>query len=712
MEPTWDDVVHGIQSAMSRIHDPWKGNSRRTAPHATEQSATAQLYGSLPPTSVSQSEHSPSMSSTNTGYIQEGENTTALDRTDENHPSMPTMNPNHLQGVGNMISSGSTSESQPVVPHSADHRGPDGFSPLSWGDFAPPAGLGAPEAGFQGRSPFGSSIEAASHAHSHAHADQNMEFGYAMEHSNIPSSDGTMQYSFVPSSTDQPLQHHTSPQVNKSSNTMESQPLPSTSPPPANDNSNATITQQKPPLKRRRPLTRKKQAVSAQDVQESAGETSQAATAETPASTGKTAPKRKTTGGSRASAKKNQPASKEAVQEPSELRDDVAEAETPTSGANATTRTKRKSAHTPAPEKSTRKRASTKATKTPRITTPLSELQGDGSETEEPAGAMQDKTNKLPAAAQFGPLLQSTPVQYGPQNMTSNQPAYSAASPMIPLPNQMQSYAPPAGEVALPTVETLLAQGSWIDQQLQQVYTEWNNPSGASVSPQQLLDRRDQLFAARDNIRKMLADANAFLQQSVGMPMMHQSSVAHPQQQMFPIHQNNGCQPNQQMFSMHQQYNGSPQGHYPSPWTNYIARGYLGGVGLSQQAQPYGYGAPFPTTFNNQAGATHLTDQNRAFWHNKNMAPMFGSSEQTMNLMLGPQNHPKAQMSDYEARRTGPDSNAREDSSNLTDQSAQERSSTQSALAEWPPEEVQRARSSVKSTLEKPIQEEPGMDDS
>jgi len=162
---------------------------------------------------------------------------------------------------------------------------------------------------------------------------------------------------------------------------------------------------------------------------------------------------------------------------------------------------------------------------------------------------------------------------------------------------------------------------------------------------------------------------NNGFQPNYGLYPTHQNAgQVHPNNQVFPEQQNDGFQYDPSQISSMQQNNGSYQAHSQKPgpqWYNDSERSSIPGNYLPPATPSFTQPGEFQ-----QEGQVTVTLPNDSAMSNMNAG--------------GP----------------GPNLNIPQSTTPLTPQYP---SPTQIALAEFPEEQVQRARSSVKSTLEKPF---------
>jgi hypothetical protein len=441
-----------------------------------------------------------------------------------------------------------------------------------------------------------------------------------------------------------------------------------------NDNSLEQGDQSKP--KRKRAPANKKQPT--QVVQELSGQSDQVAEAETPPASGKAGTKRKNSISTRTPAKKTISAKTGATTTPV--------TKTPTAKMPAT---KTPSSKTPATKTPAKKRG-----RPPKEAVPSSEVRDDGSETGE-ASETEDgmRGNVSEQQVRFGPPLPSDPstgfetqqrrmsqsVQnHGFTANPTNQPQMSL--PVWNNPQKSNPFDLHGSSAIKPHF-----QASQIYHQIRNIDAEqirlFRSCPNVIVNPAGYLECQHQigeLGRMRDALSSMMpahlfpmypmAWNNGF-QPNYGLYPTHQNDgQVHLNGQVFPVQQNDGFQYGSSQMSSMQQNNGSCQPH-------------------SQMSGPQWYndseGSSIPGTY--LPSATLSFTQPGEFQQEAQATVTLPNNSAISNMNVG---------------GPGPNLNIPQSTTSPTPQYP---SPTQIGLAEFPEEQVQRARSSVKLTLEKPF---------
>jgi hypothetical protein len=466
------------------------------------------------------------------------------------------------------------------------------------------------------------------------------------------------------------------------------------------NNNNSPEQEDRSKPKRKRVPPNKKQPT--QVVQEPSGQSDQVAEAETPPS-GKAGTKRKNSISTRTPAKKTTAAKTGATKTPV--------TKTPTAKMPVT---KTPSSKTPATKTSAKKRG-----RPPNKITPSSEVRDHGSATGEDSDTEDGmRGNVSEQQVQFGPLLPSDPAteletQQGMRDNGPKEPVqYGLPLPSDPstgfetqqrrMSQSVQNHA----FTANPTNQPQLSSSVWNN-------TQNSNPFDLHGSS--AIDPHFQASQIYHQIRNIDAEQmrlfrtcpNAIVNPAGYLECQHHigelgrmrdalSSVmsAHPFP-MYPMAWNNGFQPNYGVYPTHQ---NDGQVHlnsqvFPAQQNDGFQYGPSQMSGMQQNNGSYQVHSQMsgPQWYNDFEPGNYLPPATPSFTQTG------GFQQEAQAIVTLPDN---SAMSNINLGGPGPNLNISQSTSPPT---LQYPSPTQIALAEFPEDQVQRARSSVKSTLEKPF---------
>jgi hypothetical protein len=413
----------------------------------------------------------------------------------------------------------------------------------------------------------------------------------------------------------------------------------------------------------------------------------------------------------RAPPKKKQTQSMQDVQEPSGQPSEAAEAETPPSTKIGTKR--KKSAVTYTPAKKTTAAKKTPTTKTPSTKTPakkrgsttialpaeLSEGPDDGSTEGETARAVQNDVpelgmpsgSELPPApsAEFETLQMRINQLSQAQGLLAN---FNQDHMSMPSPDNQQMNNQFSLGSSRPSQYNQLGQPS-IYRQLEYIDRQHTNLVNTL---RQLGSNRAAALAVQHRIAQLVMSRNQLLGMNYG-PMYQPINGCLPNNQMHPMPPYNGFDPGSQMFASPQIYASSYNSHQSSgifqnngsnqnlshtlaqQWDNHS----LGNDPSIALSLPGGYQTAMvtPSTDSWEIAGAGTMNQASQFQHEPQVTTSYASGSAMPNMNTTPGNVPRGPEQYYSQSTTPPIH----------------------SLAAWPQEDVQRARSSVQSTLGIPV---------